>query len=146
MRPIATHITPSVVCMSTRAQQPTGVRVHRPSSWPPDLVLDRVRLVLGSLIVFSRYSTHIRVVGSWFTGDPDNPGSQFLGGLHLSFSTIGANVTIADCVFSNQASTALLSTVVKSDQIPQIETTSYAKIRNETVPKIIIHDTIEYFS
>jgi len=102
--------------------------------------------VLGSLIVFSRYSTHIRVVGSWFTGDPDNPGSQFLGGLHLTFSTIGANVTIADCVFSNQASTALLSTVVKSDQIPQIETKSYAKIGNEIVPKIIIHDIIEYFS
>ena len=55
---------------------------------------------------------------------------------------MGANVTIADCVFSNQASTALLSTVVKSDQIPQIETKSYAKIGNETVPKIIIHDTI----
>jgi len=69
-----------------------------------DVTLDRVRLVLGSLVIYSTYSTHIYVVQSQFTGDPEKPGSQFLGGLRLTFSAISANITIVNCVFSNQAS------------------------------------------
>jgi len=75
-----------------------------------DVTLDRVRLVLGSLVIQSRYSTHVYVVQSQFTGDSDKPGSQFLGGLRLTFSTIGANITIVNCVFSNQVSTGLSTT------------------------------------
>ena len=70
-----------------------------------DVTLDRVRLVLGSLIIYRSFSTHIYVTESQFTGDPDNPQSQFLGGLHMTFSAIDANITIVNCVFSNQAST-----------------------------------------
>ena len=76
-----------------------------------DLAIDRVRLVLGSLIIFSRYSANISIIGSQFTGDPDHPESQFLGGLDMTFSAVSTNVTVVDCVFSNQASTAVLSPV-----------------------------------
>lgn len=69
-----------------------------------DLAMDGVRLVLGSLSIFSRYATRISIVRSQFTGDPENPQSQFLGGLHMTFSAVGANVTVVDCVFSDQAS------------------------------------------
>jgi len=71
-----------------------------------DVTLDRVRLVLGLLAILSKGSTHVYVVGSQFTGDPENPDSQFLGGLHMSFSPIGSNVniTVVDCIFSTQAS------------------------------------------
>jgi len=71
-----------------------------------DITLDRVRLVLGSFVIKSRYSTHIYVAESQFTGDPDVPENQFLGGLHMTFSAIGANITVVNCVFSNQASTS----------------------------------------
>ena len=69
-----------------------------------DVTLDRVRLVLGSLAIISRYSTRVYVAESQFTGDPDDPQSQFLGGLHLTFSAMAANITVVDSVFSNQAS------------------------------------------
>lgn len=82
--------------------------INRLSCSSIDVTLDRVRLVLGSLVIYSRYSTHIYVVDSQFTGDPDNPKSQFLGGLRLTFSAIGANITVINCVFSNQASYSFL--------------------------------------
>jgi len=79
--------------------------INRMSCASVDVTLDKVRLVLGSLVIYSMYSTHIYVVESQFTGDPDDPESQFLGGLRLTFYAIGANITIINCVFSNQAST-----------------------------------------
>ena len=69
-----------------------------------DVTLDRVRLVLGSLVIVSRYSAHVYVARSQLIADPDKPENQFLGGLHLTFSAVGANITVVDCVFSNQAS------------------------------------------
>jgi len=76
-----------------------------------DVTLDRVRLVLGSLAIYSRYSTRVYVAKTQFTGDPDDRQSQFLGGLHLTFYAIGANITVVDSVFSNQASRPVTSLV-----------------------------------
>jgi len=82
--------------------------INRLSCSSVDVTLDLVRLLLGSLEIYSRYSTHVYVVESQFTGDPDSPRSQFLGGLRLTFSAIGANITLINSVFSNQASSSLI--------------------------------------
>lgn len=74
-----------------------------------DITLDRVRLVLGSLVILSWSSTHVYVVGSQLIGDlSDHPEGQFLGGLHMTFSAVNANVTIVDSVFRNQARATIL--------------------------------------